>query len=147
MSVRFLSRSLALSACVLIAASAVACGKNTPTSPSATVVTHTDLRIGSGDEAATGKAVTVNYTGWLYDASKPEQKGLPIDTSLGRDSFTFTLGAGHVIAGWDQGLPGMKVGGLRRLVVPPALAYGGTRNGSIPPNSTLVFEVELLSVQ
>ncbi len=133
--------------CLLAAVAVAGCGKNTPTSPSATTVVRTDLRIGSGDEAASGKSITVNYTGWLYDKQRPEQKGLLMDTSLGRDPFTFTLGAGQVIPGWDQGLPGMKVGGVRRLVVPPALGYGDSRNGPIPPHSTLVFEVELLSVR
>lgn len=145
MSVRF--RCLPVFACILIAAGAAACGKNTPTSPSATTVTKTDLRIGSGDEAAAGKTVTVNYSGWLFDKSKSDQKGLLFDTSLGRGSFAFTLGAGQVIAGWDEGLVGMKVGGLRRLVIPPALGYGVTRNGPIPANATLVFEVELLAVE
>ena len=132
---------------VLAAAAVAACGENTLTSPSATAVVRTDLRVGSGDEAASGKSLTVSYTGWLYDKNRPEQKGLLMDTSLGRGPFTFTLGAGEVIPGWDEGLPGMKVGGVRRLVVPPALGYGATRNGPIPPNSTLVFEVELISVQ
>ncbi len=144
MSARF---RLPLLSCLLAAAALAACGENTPTSPSATSVVRTDLRVGSGDEAASGKTVTVTYTGWLYDASKLEQKGLMVDTSLGRDAFTFTLGAGQVIPGWDQGLPGMKVGGLRRLVVPPALGYGASRNGPIPANATLVFEVELISVE
>jgi FKBP-type peptidyl-prolyl cis-trans isomerase FkpA len=140
-------RLLPLLACTLIAVATAACGDNTPTGPSATTVTHTDLRVGSGDEAVTGKTLSVNYTGWLFDASKPEQKGLQIDTSLGRETFVFTLGAGQVIAGWDQGVPGMKVGGLRRLLIPPALGYGGARNGPIPANSKLVFEIELLSVE
>jgi FKBP-type peptidyl-prolyl cis-trans isomerase FkpA len=147
MFVRLLRRPLPLLACSVIAAAAAACGDNSPTSPSATTVTRTDLRVGSGDEAATGKTLTVNYTGWLFDASKPEQKGLLIDTSLGRDAFAFTLGAGQVIPGWDEGLPGMKVGGLRRLVIPPTFGYGNTRNGPIPANSTLVFEIDLVKVE
>lgn len=124
-----------------------ACNDNSPTAPSNPAFSHTDLRVGAGDEASSGKSITVNYTGWLYDSSKPEQKGLQIDTSLGRSAFTFTLGAGQVIPAWDQGLPGMKVGGLRRLIVPPSLAYGGSRNGPIPPYAALVFDIELLSVQ
>jgi FKBP-type peptidyl-prolyl cis-trans isomerase FkpA len=105
-----------------------------------------DLKLGTGDEAATGKTLTVNYTGWLFDPTKADQKGLLFDTSIGRDVFPFTLGAGQVIQGWEQGVPGMKVGGLRRLVIPPSLAYGGTRNGPIPPNATLMFEIELVEV-
>jgi len=107
----------------------------------------TDLRLGNGTVAESGKSLTVNYTGWLYDPDKGEQKGLIFDTSIGRGTFTFVLGAGQVIPGWDQGLVGMQVGGLRRLVLPPSLAYGQTRTGPIPPNATLVFEVELVDVQ
>ena len=89
----------------------------------------------------------MNYTGWLYDASRPDQKGLQFDSSVGRTPFTFNLGSNQVIDGWDRGVVGMKVGGLRRLVIPPSLAYGGTRNGPIPPNATLVFDIELLDAQ
>jgi FKBP-type peptidyl-prolyl cis-trans isomerase FkpA len=106
-----------------------------------------DLRLGSGTAAETGKTVTVNYTGWLYDPNKGEQKGLVFDTSLGRSTFTFVLGSGAVIPGWDKGMVGMQVGGLRRLIVPPSLGYGETRYSIIPPNATLVFEIELLDVQ
>ena len=89
----------------------------------------------------------MNYTGWLYDSTRPDQKGLQFDTSIGTTAFTFTLGSRQVINGWDLGLLGMQVGGLRRLVIPPSLAYGGTRNGPIPPNATLVFDIELLDAQ
>jgi len=106
-----------------------------------------DLKIGSGTAAESGKSVTVNYTGWLYDPAKTEQKGLVFDTSSGRGAFTFVVGAGSVIQGWDKGVLGMKVGGFRRLVVPPSMAYGQTRYSVIPPNATLVFEIELLDVQ
>jgi FKBP-type peptidyl-prolyl cis-trans isomerase len=92
--------------------------------------------------------LTVNYTGWLYDALKPpDHEGLQFETSQGTTPFVFILGTGQVIPGWDQGIVGMKVGGTRRLVVPPSLAYGGTRNGPIPPNATLIFEIQLLSAQ
>jgi FKBP-type peptidyl-prolyl cis-trans isomerase FkpA len=118
------------------------------TSPSQTpAFSQTDLRAGTGTAAASGNTISVNYTGWLYDPTRSDFKGLQFDTSVGKDAFSFTLGAGQVIRGWDQGLPGMQVGGLRRLIVPPSLAYGATRNGSIPPNATLVFDIELLSVQ
>lgn len=106
-----------------------------------------DLRLGGGTVAETGKSVTVNYTGWLYDPNKGEQKGLIFDTSIGRATFTFVLGAGEVIPGWDQGVVGMQVGGARRLIVPPSMAYGQVRRGPIPPNATLLFEIELLDVQ
>lgn len=124
-----------------------ACGSS-PTSPSTpTTLTTTDLQIGSGTEAAKGNTVAVHYTVWLYDASGTDKKGLQIETSRGGDPFSFVLGNGEVIAGWDQGVPGMRAGGVRRLVVPPALAYGDSRRNAIPPNSSLVFEIELISVQ
>jgi FKBP-type peptidyl-prolyl cis-trans isomerase FkpA len=122
---------------------------DTPTSASGIAgYSQTDIRPGAGTAAATGNVLTVQYTGWLYDASKTDQKGLPFDSSLGStDPFSFTLGVGQVIKGWDQGLVGMKVGGIRRLVIPPSLAYGSSRNSTIPPNATLVFDIELVSVQ
>ncbi len=107
---------------------------------------QTDVRVGTGATAAFGSAVTVSYTGWLYDPAKDDHKGLVFDTSLGGAPFAFTVGAGQVIRGWDQGVPGMQVGGIRRLVIPSSLAYGGSRHGSIPPYATLVFDIELLSV-
>ena len=109
--------------------------------------TQTDLRVGTGAEAVNGKRLTVNYAGWLYSASAAENKGSLFGTSVGGTPLSFTLGAAAVIPGWDQGLVGMKVGGVRRLVIPPALAYGATGNGPIPPNANLVFEVELLNVE
>ena len=140
--------SRARSFLVLVAALAGAACSESPTAPSSYApYSQTDLRTGTGPAAASGAAVTVQYTGWLYDAAQPEEKGLQFDTSAGRDAFTFTLGAGQVIAGWDRGVPGMHVGGLRRLVIPPSLAYGNTRRGAIPPNATLVFEIELLEVE
>jgi len=107
-----------------------------------------DHKIGTGAEAVAGKTVTVHYTGWLFDASAPEQKGKKFDSSRDRgDPFEFPLGAGRVIAGWDQGVAGMKVGGSRTLIIPPELGYGARgAGGVIPPNATLVFDVELLGV-
>jgi len=121
---------------------------SSPTGPSNTPpFSQTDLRVGTGTVAAAGQTLTVNYTGWFYDASQPDKKGLSFDSTVGKAPFTFTLGAEQVIKGWDQGLPGMQVGGLRRLVIPPSLAYGSTRSGSIPPNTTLLFDIELLDAQ
>jgi len=121
------------------------CGSS-PTSPTTGPFTKTDVRIGSGLEAAAGNLLMVHYTGWLYDAAKPDMKGVQFESSVGGTPFPFTLGAGQVIAGWDLGIPGEKVGGLRRLVIPPSLAYGAVRNGPIPPNATLVFEIEVVDV-
>jgi FKBP-type peptidyl-prolyl cis-trans isomerase FkpA len=133
---------------LVVLALTAGCSK-TPTSASSTPgYSQTDVRAGSGTDAATGNVLTVQYTGWLYDPSKTDSKGLQFETSRGSSTpFAFTLGAGQVIDGWDQGLVGMRVGGLRRLVIPPSLAYGASRNGSIPPNATLVFEIELVSIQ
>jgi len=108
----------------------------------------TDTTIGTGAEATAGQHITVHYTGWLYDPAAPENKGRKFDSSKDRgDPFQFTLGVGQVIGGWDQGFAGMKVGGHRTLVIPPELGYGARgAGGAIPPNATLLFEVELLGV-
>jgi FKBP-type peptidyl-prolyl cis-trans isomerase FkpA len=133
---------------LLVLAASVASCSDSPTSPSNYApYSQSDLTVGTGGDAVSGRQLTVNYTGWFYGESRPEKKGPVFDTSAGGDPFIFTLGAGQVIAGWDQGLQGMRVGGVRRLVIPPSLAYGAFRNGPIPPNATLVFEVELLDVQ
>jgi len=135
------------SAILLVAALTAGC-TDAPASPTATApFSQTDLLVGTGADALTGATLTVNYTGWLYDASKADQKGLQFDSSVGTSAFSFTLGTGQVIKGWDQGLTGMRIGGRRRLVIPPSLAYGDTRIGLIPPNSTLVFEITLVSIQ
>ena len=108
----------------------------------ATGLQYQDLVVGNGAEAKAGEVVRVHYTGWLEDGTK-------FDSSLDRGQpFEFTLGLGKVIQGWDEGVAGMKVGGKRKLVIPPDLAYGSSGAGSvIPPNATLVFEVELLEVK
>lgn len=100
-----------------------------------------DLKVGEGKEATPKSKITVHYTGWLTNGKK-------FDSSVDRGQpFSFTLGIGQVIKGWDQGFSGMKVGGKRKLTIPPHLAYGERgAGGAIPPNSTLIFEVELLSV-
>ena len=102
---------------------------------------YDDLVVGTGPEAKAGQSVTVHYTGWLTDGKK-------FDSSKDRkDPFVFPLGAGRVIKGWDEGVQGMKVGGKRKLTIPPGLGYGPRGAGNaIPPNATLVFEVELLKV-
>jgi FKBP-type peptidyl-prolyl cis-trans isomerase FkpA len=134
---------------VLVALSTAACGgtnsnaaPSTMTPPSAPF-SQTDLREGTGATATQGRTVTVSHTGWLYDPTKSESKGTQVDTST---SFSFQLGAGRVIQGWDQGVVGMKVGGQRRLIIPPNLGYGSQTVGPIPPNSTLVFDIVLIAV-
>jgi FKBP-type peptidyl-prolyl cis-trans isomerase FkpA len=108
-----------------------------------------DVKQGSGTEATAGKITVVHYTGWLYDPAKPDGKGAKFDSS--RDSgkpFDFPLGGGRVIKGWDQGVVGMKVGGQRTLIIPPDMGYGARgAGGVIPPNATLIFDVELLEVK
>jgi FKBP-type peptidyl-prolyl cis-trans isomerase FkpA len=109
---------------------------------------YEDTIPGSGEIAQAGQQVTVHYTGWLYDPKAPEGRGRKFDSSKDRnDPFDFSLGDGMVIGGWDEGVQGMKVGGTRVLTIPPELGYGARgAGGIIPPNATLVFEVELLSV-
>jgi FKBP-type peptidyl-prolyl cis-trans isomerase len=108
----------------------------------------TDTVAGKGNEAVPGKTVEVHYTGWLHDPAAKDMRGKQFDSSRGRGPFSFPLGGGRVIKGWDEGVAGMKVGGKRMLVIPPELGYGARgAGGVIPPNATLVFEVELLDVK
>ena len=107
-----------------------------------------DTVIGKGAEAVVGRTVEVNYTGWLYDPKAPQLRGKQFDSSIGRGPFSFPLGAGRVIKGWDQGVAGMKVGGKRTLIIPGYLAYGNRgAGGIIGPDAILVFDVELLNVK
>jgi FKBP-type peptidyl-prolyl cis-trans isomerase FkpA len=108
-----------------------------------------DQKQGTGSEAVAGKAVVVHYTGWLYDATAADGHGKKFDSSLDRNvPFGFLLGTGKVIKGWDEGVAGMKVGGKRTLVIPPQKGYGERgAGGLIPPNSTLLFDVELIEVK
>jgi FKBP-type peptidyl-prolyl cis-trans isomerase FkpA len=109
------------------------------TTPSGLI--YDDITVGSGDAAAIGQTVSVHYTGWLTDGTK-------FDSSKDRNEpFEFPLGAGYVIRGWDEGVQGMRVGGVRKLTIPPELGYGARgAGGVIPPNATLEFEVELLEI-
>lgn len=109
----------------------------------------TELAAGEGAVIASGSTAVMHYTGWLFDPAAPEGKGAKFDSSRDRGQpFRFPLGAGRVIQGWDQGVPGMKVGAQRRLVIPPELGYGSRgAGGVIPPNATLVFDVELLGIE
>lgn len=142
--VRVLPTCVAL---VVLTAVMAGCGDSATSPTNNAAFTQTDLRLGTGADAVAGRLVTVQYTGWFYNASQPDTKGVQFDSSVGQTPLSFTLGAGQVISGWDRGVQGMKVGGLRRLVIPPSLGYGSSRNGPIPPHATLVFEIELLEVQ
>lgn len=116
--------------------------QNTAETVTASGLTYVDLTMGEGDVAVTGKTATVHYTGWL-------ENGRKFDSSVDRGQpFSFPLGAGRVIKGWDEGVQGMKIGGKRKLTIPPELGYGARgAGGVIPPNATLIFDVELLGVQ
>ncbi len=115
-------------------------GGDSPTTPSPVTLDVVDVVVGSGATAVSGDTLTVHYVGTFTS-------GTVFDSSrTNNQPFTFRLGAGQVIQGWDVGVPGMKVGGRRKLTIPPELAYGNRQVGSIPPNSTLVFEIELLSI-
>jgi len=139
---------LSLSALVL-----AACGGGGSDAPAAAPVgpsalQTSDTLVGAGAMAATGNTLTVNYTGWLYSSTAANFRGAQFDTSVGKQPFQFKLGVGSVIAGFDQGLVGMRVGGTRVLIIPSAMGYGAAGvAGLIPPNSALVFSVELLAVQ
>ena len=114
-----------------------------------TELIKTDVKLGTGAQASAGHDVTVHYTGWLYDEAAPEHRGKKFDSSRDRgDAFEFPLGGARVIKGWDLGVDGMKVGGQRTLLIPPEMGYGKRgAGGVIPPNATLVFDVELLGVK
>lgn len=119
-----------------------------PAAPS-TVLIKKDVKVGTGAEAKAGQTVSVHYTGWLFDANAADNHGKQFDSSRTRGTpFKFPLGGGRVIKGWDQGVVGMKVGGQRTLTIPASLGYGARgAGGAIPPNATLVFDVELLGLE
>ena len=140
--------------CLLVAA----CGKQespqpapaaaTAAAPPPTELQKVDVMKGTGEGISLGQVAVVHYTGWLFDPSAPEQKGGKFDSSRDRgEPFKFAIGAGQVIRGWDEGVQGMQPGGQRRLVIPPDLAYGEPGKGPIPPNATLLFDVELLAIE
>ncbi len=143
-------------ACLVVALFAAGCDNNgggggSPTDPSQVNVefSFSDLTVGTGTEAGPGRSVVMLYDLWLYNPAGTESKGVRVGGSSdpGAGPFPFTIGAGGVISGIDQGVRGMRQGGKRRIYMPPSLAYGSSGSGPIPPNASLVFEVELTSVQ
>jgi len=115
-----------------------------------TELMKTDVVVGTGEPIVPGQFAVVHYTGWVYEPAAPEQKGKQFDSSRVRGTpFRFPIGGGQVIQGWDQGVAGMQVGGQRRLIIPASLGYGerGAGGGVIPPNATLLFDVELLGIE
>jgi FKBP-type peptidyl-prolyl cis-trans isomerase FkpA len=148
-AVRQVATTLGMATLAMTALAQVPADAPPPAAPEPAVLV-TDLSAGIGDEALPGMIVVVHYTGWLHDPAAKDQRGRKFDSSRDRGQpLSFPLGAGRVIRGWEQGLPGMRIGGTRRLVIPPSLAYGarGAGNGVIPPNATLVFDIELLAVE
>jgi FKBP-type peptidyl-prolyl cis-trans isomerase FkpA len=142
---------------LLVIALLAACGGDrqpevsavSPTAPLVSALKIDDLQPGSGPAIGAGQKAVVNYTGWLYETSAPDNKGKQFDSSqnAGRP-FSFVVGAGQVIKGWDQGVLGMKVGGRRRLLIPADLGYGDSGSGDvIPPGATLIFDVDLISIE
>jgi FKBP-type peptidyl-prolyl cis-trans isomerase FkpA len=127
-------------------AAASACGSSMPAIPdqSSVAFSTTDLTVGTGATAASGKTVTVTEAGWLYSDTAVDHKGTQFDPG---HSFNILMGANQVIPGFEQAVTGMQVGGLRRATIPPSLAYGTAGNGPIPPNAALVFEIQLTDVQ
>jgi FKBP-type peptidyl-prolyl cis-trans isomerase FkpA len=136
-------RGASLAACSIVFL-VVGCG-----GPDVAELVKQDVKTGTGTEAVSGRQVTVHYTGWLFDTSKPDHKGNKFDSSRDRNEpFSFRLGGGEVIRGWDEGVAGMKVGGQRTLTIPADMGYGARgAGGVIPPNATLLFDVELLDVK
>jgi FKBP-type peptidyl-prolyl cis-trans isomerase FkpA len=157
----FVNRCLALSsaaAAIFLAPSGVALAQAPDGAPTPfrskmnakiTQLQKTDTTVGTGDEAVKGKIAVVHYTGWLYEPGSADKKGRKFDSSLDRRSpFSFPISGGRVIRGWDEGVAGMHVGGRRTLVIPPDMAYGSRGAGEvIPPDATLVFEIELLEAR
>jgi FKBP-type peptidyl-prolyl cis-trans isomerase len=142
------SKSLLCVTLSLVFLAGAGCGNDSPTAPGVNVpFSSTDITVGTGTEATAGKTIRVYYTGWLYSETATDNKGGVFDSNTLGLGLSFILGSGFVIKGWDQGVVGMKVGGKRRLIIPPDLAYGSGGSGStIPPNATLIFEIELLGV-
>ncbi len=148
LKIRNLIHAFALSLFFVLSAQ-VAVASQEAAAVDSTQLQKIDIKVGNGEEAVIGKTVNVHYSGWVYDEQAPDKKGRKFDSSYDRkEHFSFLLGAGRVIKGWDKGVLGMKVGGQRTLIIPPSMAYGERGAGNvIPPNATLLFEVELMGLK
>ena len=142
-----LTAALALSACKREESQSAAVPATAVAQAPAIALQKIDTEVGTGKEATAGATAVVNYTGWLYEPNSPEQHGTQFDSSKGRAPFSFVVDGGQVIKGWDVGVQGMKVGGKRTIIVPAEMGYGSNGIGPIPPNSNLIFDVELLEVR
>jgi FKBP-type peptidyl-prolyl cis-trans isomerase FkpA len=155
-----MKKNIYLGLCAALLMSVIGCQAESTSEPNSTKGTAVmsesitelqkiDTKIGTGREAESGFNVTVHYTGWLYDPKAEDKKGVKFDSSVDRGQpFNFFLGGGQVIQGWDEGFAGMKIGGKRTLIIPPEMGYGARgAGGVIPPNATLIFDVELLDVK
>ncbi len=146
--ITFLPLALLLSASIFLTTACIKQGLPPMETSKVTELIKNDIKTGEGAAAVAGQHVTVHYTGWLYDEAAADNKGTKFDSSRDRNEpFDFPLGAGRVIKGWDEGVAGMKIGGQRTLIIPPGMGYGARgAGGVIPPNATLVFDVELLGL-
>lgn len=142
-----LALSLTLSLAGCDRAKTPAPAATTPAAASAVNFQKIDTQAGTGKDAVAGATAVVHYTGWIYEPASPAQHGAQFDSSVGREPFSFPLGGGQVIKGWDEGVQGMKVGGKRTLIIPASMGYGDNGAGPIPPNANLIFDVELLDVK
>jgi FKBP-type peptidyl-prolyl cis-trans isomerase FkpA len=132
---------------VLLPVVTAGCGDSPSTPSDYAPYSQIDLVFGEGAGAEAGKTLTINYNGWLYDSEAPDKKGVQFASSVTSGLMVFVAGSGEVIQGWERGVVGMREGGIRRLVIPPSLGYGANRYSIIPPNATLVFDLELLKVE
>lgn len=144
---RALASVLGVLVLVLLPVATAGCGDSPSTPSDYAPYSQIDLVFGEGASAETGKTLTINYNGWLYDSDAPDKKGVQFASSATSGLMVFVAGSGEVIQGWERGVIGMREGGTRRLVIPPSLGYGANRYSIIPPNATLVFDLELLKVE
>lgn len=141
--------AILLSTCLILPASGVMAQMQSDTQEVSSRLQKIDVKTGNGEEIQPGRTAVVHYTGWLHDPLAAKEHGHQFDSSRGRPPFSFVLGSGKVIKGWDQGVAGMKIGGKRTLIIPPELAYGarGAGGGIIPPNAALIFDIELIDIR